>query len=305
MDNVCHTLVGAACGGAGLARRTRFANATLMVAANLPDVDVLVFATSTPSVAFRRGWTHGLLAQALLPIALTAAMLLFARVRPTGEGQRARPGWLLLCAYVGVFSHVALDYLNTYGIRLLMPFDGRWFYGDAVFIIDPWLWLLLGVGVWRAHWGARVRPARVALGGAALYIAVMLALAQGARTTVLAAWDAERGGLPAAVMVGPVPVTPFVREVVVDAGDRYETGRVWWPSGQVVFEPDVVPKGADLDGVTSARDAAAVRGFLVWSRFPYWTREPTVDGPRIVVRDMRFGSARGDVFSATPDMTPD
>ena len=25
-----------------------------------------------------------------------------------------------------------------------MPFDGRWFYGDALFIVDPWVWLILG-----------------------------------------------------------------------------------------------------------------------------------------------------------------
>jgi inner membrane protein len=25
-----------------------------------------------------------------------------------------------------------------------MPFDGRWSYGDALFIIDPWVWLILG-----------------------------------------------------------------------------------------------------------------------------------------------------------------
>ena len=62
MDNLCHTLVGAALAEAGLKRRTRYGSATLMIASNLPDIDVLVFATSTPSVAFRRGWTHGILA---------------------------------------------------------------------------------------------------------------------------------------------------------------------------------------------------------------------------------------------------
>ena len=54
MDNLCHTLIGAALGEAGLKRTTRFGNATLMIASNLPDVDVLVFATATPSVAFRK-----------------------------------------------------------------------------------------------------------------------------------------------------------------------------------------------------------------------------------------------------------
>jgi hypothetical protein len=41
MDNLCHTLVGAALGEAGFKRRTRFASATLMIASNLPDIDVL------------------------------------------------------------------------------------------------------------------------------------------------------------------------------------------------------------------------------------------------------------------------
>ena len=56
MDNLCHTLTGAALGKAGLAERTRFGMATLMVAANLPDIDVGVFLTDTLPVSFRRGW---------------------------------------------------------------------------------------------------------------------------------------------------------------------------------------------------------------------------------------------------------
>src|SRR5918993_969954 len=76
LDNLCHTLVGAALGEAGLKRRTRFGNATLMIAANLPDLDVLVFFTDTAAISFRRGWTHGLLAQALLPVALAVVVWL-------------------------------------------------------------------------------------------------------------------------------------------------------------------------------------------------------------------------------------
>ena len=48
-------------------------------------------------------------------------------------------------------SHPLLDWLNTYGMRFLMPFDGRWFYGDALFIMDPLVWLLTGVAVVVAH----------------------------------------------------------------------------------------------------------------------------------------------------------
>jgi inner membrane protein len=54
-------------------------------------------------------------------------------------------------AYIGVLSHPFLDWLNTYGVRVLMPFDGRWLYGDTLFILDPWLWLLMAASVVFVH----------------------------------------------------------------------------------------------------------------------------------------------------------
>ena len=53
MDNICHTLVGAAMAEAGLKRRTALGSATLMIAANFPDVDVL--AGQGEAVADQRG----------------------------------------------------------------------------------------------------------------------------------------------------------------------------------------------------------------------------------------------------------
>src|SRR5580765_4405631 len=106
MDNLCHTLVGAALAEAGLKNRTRLASATLMIASNLPDIDVLVFATNTPSVAFRRGWTHGILADALLPLMLTGVIMLASRQRGG-----VRPRQILALSYLGVLLHVAMDLL--------------------------------------------------------------------------------------------------------------------------------------------------------------------------------------------------
>jgi inner membrane protein len=70
------------------------------------------------------------------------------RWRATDSGAPPfRPGAILALAFLSVWSHPFLDWLNTYGVRWLMPFDGRWFYGDALFIIEPWLWLLMAAGV--------------------------------------------------------------------------------------------------------------------------------------------------------------
>jgi inner membrane protein len=290
MDNLCHTLVGVACSEAGLTRKSRLATTTLAIAANLPDVDVLAFFSSSPAVAIRRGWTHGVLAQLLLPILFAGLMFLIARRRPpaSGEPPASARGLLLLC-YVGVLSHVALDFLNTYGVRLLMPFERRWFYGDAVFIIDPSLWLVLGAGVWLARRRASATPARGALAFAGAYVMVMLLAADAARSIVSGAWESVRGQPPQALMVGPVPVTPFERAVIVDAGDHYETGTLFWLPTRVMFDPVVVPKNDRMPAVAAAREDPTVRGFLVWSRFPYWTIQPEPGGTRVTVRDMRFG----------------
>jgi inner membrane protein len=123
--------------------------------ATAPDVDVLAyFGGEYAGVALRRGWTHGVAALALWPFILTALLLAWdrgVRLRRRPDAPPARAGPLLALAALAVCTHPTLDWLNNYGLRWLMPFSGRWFYGDALFIIDPWLWLVLGGAVFLAH----------------------------------------------------------------------------------------------------------------------------------------------------------
>ena len=290
MDNVCHTLVGAACGEAGLKRLTRFGSATLMVAANVPDIDVLVFVTSVPSVAFRRGWTHGAPAQIVLPIVCAAAMMAIDRLRPARDPAVKARWWpLLLLAYVGVFSHVFLDFLNTYGIRLLMPFSNRWFYGDSLFIVDPWLLLALGLGVRLARRRHDVRPARTALWVSAAYVAAMLISASAARLAVLDAWRGLGGGEPRSMMVGPRFFDPLAKQVIIDRGDGYEVGTFrWWPYG-LRLEDGIIPSRASMPAAVAAREEPGVQALLVWARFPAYEMETSAWGTRVIVSDLRFG----------------
>jgi len=289
MDNLCHTLVGAALGEAGLKQRTRFGNATLMIASNLPDIDVLVFATGTPSVAFRRGWTHGVLADLLLPPLLAAAIILFARRRPTGAGATPlRPGQILLLAYLGVLVHVAMDLLNNYGVRLLMPFSQHWFYGDVLFIIDPWLWLVLGAGVWLARMWKSPLSARNALAIALVYILAMVVNARAARAEIIDRWQQVAGQPPRALMVGPMPVTPMQRQVIIDAGDHYETGTFSWMPRNIRFDAAMVPKNDQDPHVAAARPSPHIRAFLIWARFPFYLIDRVDGGTRVSVGDMRF-----------------
>jgi inner membrane protein len=303
MDNLCHTLTGAALGEAGLKRRTRYGTAALVIASNLPDIDALVYLTDSTGFDFRRGWTHGVLAQAALPLALAAVLWGIGRARR----QDVRFGWLLALSYIGVALHVFLDYLNNYGVRLLAPFDWTWFYGDALFIVDLILWTVLGAGVWLARRRRSPAAARGALLLAVGYIAVALLSTQIARGIVGAAWRDLRGREPVRVMVGPVPLTPFTRVVIVDAGDRYDVGTFRWWDRSVVFEPMTLTKNDGAPEVARAREqSASVREFLAWSRFPVWTLVPVPQGMQVRVFDLRFmsRSLNGAIFQASTVVEP-
>ncbi|GGF80223.1 metal-dependent hydrolase [Alteromonas lipolytica] len=150
MDPFTHTFAGGLLASGGLRKVTPLAAAALLIGANIPDVDIVVsLMGEQASVAHRRGWTHGVLAWVVLPLILSAGLMLFANIRA-----RIKPAttiepsfWPLLgLSLLAVLSHPLLDWLNNYGVRLLMPFDNRWFYGDTLFVLDPWVWLLLGGG---------------------------------------------------------------------------------------------------------------------------------------------------------------
>jgi inner membrane protein len=180
MDPLTHSLVGASLAASGLGRMSRYASAALVVGANLPDLDVLSYlAGGDAALCARRGWTHGVLALAVLPAVLAAILVLLGRRRrvrgPSGTDREVSAPWVFFLSYAAVLTHPALDWLNTYGMRWLMPFRDTWFYGDAVFIVDPWLWLVLG-----AAWlfGRHPTPTQV---GALAGVAVLLTASVGSR----------------------------------------------------------------------------------------------------------------------------
>jgi inner membrane protein len=295
LDNLCHSLVGMALGRAGLANRTPLAMSTLVIANNLPDIDVGVFATSTLAMSFRRGWTHGVLAQATLPIALTGAMLLYDRYyrKKTSPSDRANAGQLLLLSYIGVLLHVFMDFTNSYGVRLLMPFSDRWFYGDALYIVDPWLYLFLGLGWWLAK--KTPRPARIGVTLAATYVLAMLFSNVIARQEV--AQGLARAGRPETrFMVTPVIVNPFRREVVIDMGDRYEKGNLWFDP-RPHFRPAGfgIQKGLDQPEVQASLQSPRSRAFLRWSRFPFADVDPS---GAVWLNDYRYANAGSYGWSA-------
>jgi inner membrane protein len=276
---------------------------TLLIGANLPDVDVLSYWDGPlGDIAFRRGWTHGIPALFLWPFVLSGTILLLDRLvrarRPTTPALHPRE--VVRLSAIAIVSHPILDTLNTYGVRWLMPLDGRWVYGDTLFIVDPWLWLVLGLGVGLSR-GGRDRAARLGLVAASAYVAAMVGLGLAGRRLASAELVAMGGGAVERLMVAPVPADPFTRRVVARQGDGYYTATFRWLKRPHIDRGSVrrfpAPDLADPSLLAAARTIPG-RRFLGWARFPIVALEQRRDGAVVHLADLRYRESAGPGFAS-------
>lgn len=148
MDNLTHSLVGLAAAKAGLEKLSPGATTLCVLAANAPDADIvtLIFGGRWVFLHHHRGITHSIVGAFVLALALPLVFYLgdwiIARARKREPQIKFRG--LLLASILATATHPFMDWTNNYGIRPLLPWNPKWFYGDFVFIIDPFLWIVLG-----------------------------------------------------------------------------------------------------------------------------------------------------------------
>jgi len=138
-------------GRAGLNRKTALATATLTLAAEAADLDVLSrFGGSAFGLNHHRGFTHSFLGVPIVAAAVVGFIYLLWRLR----GRKTRnpnlpPRWGLLFAFACLagLSHILLDFTNNYGVRPFWPFSERWYSWDIVFIVEPVLLVVLTLGL--------------------------------------------------------------------------------------------------------------------------------------------------------------
>jgi inner membrane protein len=269
--------------------RPRGTTLALVLASNLPDLDVVLLARSEASyLLFHRGLTHSLLGLLVLPPLLALGLWWGLR--------RTRFGWLCLVCWAGAALHVAYDLVTPWGTILLYPFSLDRYALDWLFIVDFVTWgvpVTAVVAAWR-------RPAR-SRAAAALFL-VGIALYAGFsglvhRAVVGATVNAERqAGQP----IGEVQAFPqlgapwrwqglAVAPLTVAAPwiSRYGvTGLP--PEGRL---EDRIPRGFDDPWARRAFATADGQAYLWWARVPL---------ARVVARDERVVVTLADLrFSRT------
>ena len=231
------------------------------------------------ALSFRRGWTHGIARAAAVADAADRRSLVpsprsIAPAPRMSIRRFTQDGCSSLC-YVGVYSHVFLDYLNNYGVRLRRPSAG----GGSTETRSSssirgcgWCW-------GRASGSPAVSggplPARAALLCAAVLHPRDAGV--GARRAGYRRWTSgatREASSPVRSWSVPRRCTPFTREVIVDVGDHYERGTFsWWPAGV-----RSIPCGCQR--TTDAPEIAAARQRSQRARLSRLVAVSVLDGER-------------------------
>lgn len=270
MDSIAHGLTGAVIGYCGFRQREgRAALWTSIVAAEFPDIDiVLLLVNGETYLRWHRSLTHSIL---LLPI--WSFLVAFLIWEISGR-KNIRLLWAASAA--GMLSHLFMDWITSYGTMLLSPVSDARFSLNWVFIVDPYVWAMLGVALWAV---IRTQSSKAGKVGITILCAYFLSCAASQQIALRAARNESTSGTFAAY---PQPMNPLGWTIVRNEGDRVD-----WISGH---QRQTFVQFRDEELRPKAEATQAVRLFLWFAESPLV--EKLTENGRVVLRyrDLRFRS---------------
>ena len=310
MDTVTHGIAGSVFARTLTERPTARAALVLgLVGSMLPDVDILFTHDKISYLRNHRGWTHSLVLLPLFALALALAARLIYRY-----ARHAPLRTLFLFSAIGIASHIAFDWITSFGTMFWLPFTRRRYALDWVFILDPIFTGMVSISL-LATTVFRSRGRLLSTIGATLLLAY-LALCGVLHGVALRTWkrmDATPPGAKAIVLpqllspfrwlglsereneihVSFFDIGPFAKghpepkppkrlaEVLSSLSDFYP------PPGRAAIERYAKP--GPSPALESARRLPEVRAYLDFARFPLATVKSGPDGTTTVsFQDLRF-----------------
>jgi inner membrane protein len=314
MDNLTHTAIGLFLSRIGLGRWSPLGTPIVLVAANIPDIDVVSSAGGALSyLQYHRHLTHSLLLMPVMALAAVGVVRLVARkpVRWVGA---------FFAALIAVASHLALDWTNVYGIRLLLPFSSDWLRADTTGVVDLWIWAVLALGI-AGPFLARLVGSEISsstrkerhhgrgFAWFALIVVLLYDCGRGvlhARAVGSLAARMYDGTVPLRVAAMPDPVNPLKWRGIVETAGAYVIQDLNLAMDHLTMDPGsghgtVFHKPDSEPAIDAARRTAAFQAFLGFSQYPLWRVTPypaLEDGKLVEVFDLRFGTPLAPGFAA-------
>lgn len=306
MDNVTHTLVGIALGRAGFNRKTRYATLAMVIGSNLPDVDIVAaWHGGINYLRYHRAITHSLIGVTVLGWALAFIFFLFGRrARQKSNAPPINLKWLIAACWLSTALHLFMDYTNQYGVRPFLPFSGKWIALDIMPIVDPWLLLILALGlglpiifrIVSEEVGAKKKDARTGQRGAIIALCAMVLL-WGIRgfshERAVGMIESHLYGGATANQLGAFPsaVNPFQWTGVVETDAAFYMLAVnSLDSGVDLSQERIFIKPKLSPPIVVAEHTETGQVFLNFARFPWVQLDAGIEMDEVTIRDLRFAS---------------
>jgi inner membrane protein len=292
----------------GFNRKSALVTVTMVLAAEAADIDVLwSFKGSIEGLQHHRGITHSFVGVPFVAAGALAFVWLLHRFRRkplTGSSRTVRWGFLYFCALLAALSHLLLDYATAYGIRLMEPFNYRWYSWDIMYIVEPLMLLALIaalaipglLGLVSSEVGARSKLPRGR--GAAIAALVFVLLLYGYRDyqhrralTAMSSFLYHQAS-PQRVGAYPYMINPFRWHGVVETRNFFETVPVNSSGPDVAFDEGIqFYKPPQSPALEAADNSYFGHVYLDWAAFPYMRVTPNPqDQPGYLVeyQDLRY-----------------
>jgi inner membrane protein len=298
LEPVTHFLTGAVLARGGFNRQTALATATMTLAAEAPDLDVL-WGLKGPVYGFahHRGFTHSFVGLIFVSALVTSFMYLVWIMRGKKTNILDLPprwGLLFLFAYIAGLSHILLDYTNNYGVRPFWPFTEKWYSWDIVFIVEPALYIILVAGLVLPSIFSRHKPlprGRTTALAALACVAALYAVRDHEHRKAVHALAASRFHAAAPLRVSAYPYywNVFHWYGVVETESFFASADLNSLSGELDRqELATYPKLQDTPVTIAAKRSYLGRSYLDWAQYPYVTAAPDEQNWIVLFRDLRY-----------------
>jgi inner membrane protein len=307
VEILTHALIALILGRAGQKLLPRYGAAMLVVSGVAADLDFLSYLGGPSAyMRFHRGVLHSVLGSVVSVCALALAFWAFDRRAATTSSGSSSPRLSFLAAVVvcavGVVVHLVFDLASGIGVQLLWPFREKWAGSDLVSTLDPWILVVLVLGLAlpevlrlvSEEIGERRRGPRGRL--AAIVTLLLLLIYLGARAGLHSRAVAELNareyhGAPA-LSAGAFPssISPLAWRGVASTNNDIEVIEISLAPG-AGFDPERAMrhyKPEDSAAVEAGQNTAAAKTFLRYARFPLAALERGDEGYLFTLRDMRF-----------------
>ena len=213
-----------------------------------------------------------------------------------------RLGAAWLAALAPAASHPLLDWTNAYAIRPWLPFDNAWSSANLFFVVEPWLWVLLGLAAAAPHLLGGARRLTAALGLASLLgYAVWQTSIREAALGALADQQAER------IAVFPAPLDASARIAYMERDGARWVGAMRSAS-KLSLDPESLirfDRPAEREAVEAAWSTPLGRAYRQFSLYPLEIVKRTDAGWTVTLGDARFVRSQHAGFACVVELDRD